>query len=95
MIAEEKENEPEAPSSSTANFFTGKKVAFTGTVNGMSPGTMAGILELIGANVSKTVETDTFCLAVGKNPDARILSQALMEKIKVLTEEEFAQMLAQ
>jgi len=94
-VAEEKGNESKAPSSSTANFFTGKKVAFTGTVNGMSPGTMAGILELIGANVSKTVETDTYCLVVGKNPDAKILSQALLKKIRVFTEEEFAQMLAQ
>lgn len=94
VVVEAEENKTEASSPSTANCFTGKKVAFTGIVNGMSASTMASILELIGAVVSKTVETDTYCLVVGKEPDTKVLSQALLKNIKVLTGEEFAQMLA-
>ena len=79
---------------SVINSFTGKNVAFTGFVNGMLPQTMESVLKLIGANASTAVRNDTDCLIVGKEPDVKVLSQAFLKNVKVLTGEEFARMLA-
>ncbi len=76
------------------NCFTERNVAFTGTVNGMLPDTMADILKLIGANPSKEIKKDTDVLVVGKTPNPAMISKAILQGVKILTGEEFARMLA-
>ena len=85
---------PQSDEVTATNCFTERNVAFTGTVNGMLPDTMADVLRLIGANPSKEIKKDTDVLVVGKTPNPAMISKAILQGVKILTGEEFARMLA-
>ncbi len=81
-------------SGSNKTGFFDANVVVTGTISNLTRKQVTEVLQLMGANVSETVSRNTDILIVGSMPGAKKLGAAMSLGTKIITESQFAEMLA-
>ena len=70
-----------------------KNIVYTGTINGMSGDKLKEFIRLLGANAFDVIDENTDYLLIGKEPNRKLVAEALKKGIAMITESEFAGLL--
>ena len=84
----------QAASGKNRTSFCDANIVITGTLSNMTRQQATEVLRLMGANVSESVSRNTDILIVGVMPGARKLGAAMSLGTQIITESQFADMLA-
>ena len=70
-----------------------KNIVYTWMVNGMSGDKLKEFIRLLGANAFDVIDENTDYLLIGKEPNRKLVAEALKKGIAMITESEFVGLL--